>query len=85
MSPIENLTLTCDKDEPFSEGDTVTGTVSFILTKDTKVKSVSIKAKGEANVYWKEGDTSYYGHREYFKGKEYLVAKNPKGKPEDIK
>lgn len=23
MSPIENLTLTCDKDGPFSEGDTV--------------------------------------------------------------
>ncbi|XP_037536591.1 arrestin domain-containing protein 3-like [Nematolebias whitei] len=78
MSPIENLTLTCEKDEPFSEGDTVTGTVSFTLTKDTKVKSVSLQAKGKADVKWKQGNTHYHGYRGYFKDKEYLVAKNPK-------
>lgn len=85
MSPIEKLTLAIDKEGPFSEGDPITGTVFFILTKDTKIKSVSLKAKGEANVHWTSGDTAYYGRRTYFKVKIYPVEKKPKGKPENVK
>ncbi|XP_037834774.1 arrestin domain-containing protein 3-like [Kryptolebias marmoratus] len=80
MSPIRNLTLTCDRDGPFSEGDAITGTVSFHLTKETKVKSASVKAKGDAHVHWTEGsgddETSYTAHRRYFKDKQFFVAEN---------
>uniref|UniRef100_A0A3P9NC74 Arrestin domain-containing protein 3-like n=1 Tax=Poecilia reticulata TaxID=8081 RepID=A0A3P9NC74_POERE len=44
-----------NRDGPFSEGDTVTGLVSFNLSKQTKVKSVSVKLKGDGQVHWTEG------------------------------
>uniref|UniRef100_A0A3Q2ZQI4 Arrestin C-terminal-like domain-containing protein n=1 Tax=Kryptolebias marmoratus TaxID=37003 RepID=A0A3Q2ZQI4_KRYMA len=68
---------------PFSEGDAITGTVSFHLTKETKVKSASVKAKGDAHVHWTEGsgddETSYTAHRRYFKDKQFFVAENANG------
>lgn len=81
MSPIKELQLLCDalnSEETFSEGDPVGGTVSFTLTKETKVKCVLVKLKGEASVSWDEGTgddkRSYSDRRRYFKVKEYLVA-----------
>uniref|UniRef100_A0A668RKQ1 Arrestin C-terminal-like domain-containing protein n=1 Tax=Oreochromis aureus TaxID=47969 RepID=A0A668RKQ1_OREAU len=68
----------------YSEGDTIVGTVSFRLTKEVKVKSLSVKAKGDVKAEWTEG-TGYFqithtAKRRYFKVKEYLIAKNGKGK-----
>lgn len=81
MSPIKDFCLfynVLNSQETFSEGDTVGGTVSFSLTKETKVKSILVKLKGEAHVSWDEGmgddRRSYSDHRKYFKVKEYLVA-----------
>lgn len=67
----------------FSEGDTITGSVTFTLTKDTKVKGLVVKAKGDANVHWTEGSgedqETYSAHRRYFKDKECLIPENAKG------
>lgn len=87
MSPIKDFNVTygtIDESDTFSEGDTIVGRVSFSLTKAIKVKSVSVKAKGDANVHWSEGsgddERSYSDHRRYFKVKELLVAENAKGR-----
>ncbi|XP_042343744.1 arrestin domain-containing protein 2-like [Plectropomus leopardus] len=67
----------------FSEGDTISGTVTFTLTKQTNVKGLMVKAKGDANVHWKEcsenGETTYSAHKRYFKLKQYLVPEHTKG------
>ncbi|KAG7243966.1 hypothetical protein INR49_006124 [Caranx melampygus] len=39
----------------FSSGDPVTGHVTFDLSKDTKISSISMHLKGEANVHWTTG------------------------------
>lgn len=81
MSPIKDFHLlynTLNSEETFSEGDTVGGTVFFTLTKETKVKSILVKLKGQAHVSWSEGTgddrRTYSDRRRYFKVKEYLVA-----------
>ncbi|XP_065103999.1 arrestin domain-containing protein 3-like [Paramisgurnus dabryanus] len=38
----------------FSNGDTLTGRVIVEVTKETKIKDVTVKAKGKANVAWTE-------------------------------
>lgn len=87
MSPIKNLNVTFETisdNSSYSEGDTIVGTVSFRLKKDVKVKSVYVKAKGEANVEWTEVgvpvERLQSAHRRYFKVKEYLVAENHEGR-----
>ncbi|KAK2837406.1 hypothetical protein Q5P01_014618 [Channa striata] len=86
MSPIKNFSLTYEalnQEGTFSEGDALCGSVTFTLTKDTNVKSVFVKAKGDASVHWTEGSgdnrRSYSAHRRYFKVKDYLVLENPQG------
>ncbi|KAK2837405.1 hypothetical protein Q5P01_014617 [Channa striata] len=86
MSPIKNFSLTYEalnQEGTFSEGDALCGSVTFTLTKDTNVKSVFVKAKGDANVHWTEGSgdnrRSYSAHRRYFKVKDYLVLENSQG------
>ncbi|XP_044052624.1 arrestin domain-containing protein 3-like [Siniperca chuatsi] len=86
MSPINDFSITYEalnEEDTFSEGDTITGTLTFTLKKETKVKSLFLKAKGDANVHWTEGsgddERSYSAHRRYFKLKENLVAGNDKG------
>lgn len=88
MSPIKDLQLICEalnKEGAFSEGDAVEGAVTFTLTKQTKVKSLLVKVKGDAHVRWTEGrrddETTYSDHRRYFKVKQYVVAENTKGRP----
>uniref|UniRef100_A0A8C9XCC6 Arrestin C-terminal-like domain-containing protein n=1 Tax=Sander lucioperca TaxID=283035 RepID=A0A8C9XCC6_SANLU len=87
MSPIKDLCLACEalnEEATFSEGDTVAGTLTFTLKKETKVKGVMVKAKGDANVSWSEGsgddERSYTAHTRYFKLKEYLVEENSEGR-----
>ncbi|XP_069555957.1 arrestin domain-containing protein 3-like [Brachyistius frenatus] len=86
MSPIKDFKLiyeTLNQEGTFSEGDTIIGTVSLKLTKDTKVKSFKVKVKGEAHVHWTEGTgdrkKSHSSHRIYLKVKESLVAEKDEG------
>ncbi|KAL3975970.1 transcriptional repressor p66 [Sarotherodon galilaeus] len=82
MSPIKDLNviyIATNEDNTFSSGDIIVGAVIFRLTKDVKVKSVSLKAKGDAVAQWSEGNTSYFSKRRYFKVKSYVVEKNPNG------
>ena len=87
MPTIKDLTLTYDalnEEKTFSEGDTLTGTVTMCLEKDTKVESFFVKLKGDANVHWSEKrgehNHSYNAHRRYFKLKQFLIPENTKGK-----
>ncbi|XP_017162109.1 arrestin domain-containing protein 3-like [Poecilia reticulata] len=86
MFRINDLRIICEdanRDGPFSEGDTVTGLVSFNLSKQTKVKSVSVKLKGDGQVHWTEGsgddERSYSASKRYLKVKEYLVMEKTEG------
>ncbi|XP_030594079.1 arrestin domain-containing protein 3-like [Archocentrus centrarchus] len=86
MSSIKDLNVTFEainEDSSYSEGDTIVGTVSFRLTRDVKVKSLSVKAKGDAKAEWTEGvgecQMTYKTKKRYFKLKEYLIAENGKG------
>ncbi|XP_029960159.1 arrestin domain-containing protein 3-like [Salarias fasciatus] len=86
MAPFKNLKLTLEalnQECTYSAGDTIRGTLSFYLNSETTVKSISVKAKGDAMVKWtkKSGNsTTYYkGHVRYLKIKEYLVAKDTGG------
>lgn len=83
MSPIKDLTIiyeALNPEDTISQGDTIEGTVRFTLKKETKVKSLLVKIKGDASVHWTEGTgddkRSYSDHRRYFKDKKYLVAEN---------
>ncbi|KAF7651427.1 hypothetical protein LDENG_00111310, partial [Lucifuga dentata] len=85
MPSVKDFSLTYDilnETGTFSEGDALTGTVSFILKKKTNVKSLFVKATGDASVHWTEGsgdhERSYSAHRRYFKVKEYLIPENSK-------
>lgn len=86
MSPIKDLNLVYEalnKEDTFSQGDTIAGTITFTLTKETKVKALTVKAKGDARVHWTHGTgdnrKSYSAHRRYLKLKEHVVAENEKG------
>ncbi|XP_071783582.1 arrestin domain-containing protein 3-like [Centroberyx gerrardi] len=83
MPSSKELTLTynvLNDENTFSEGDTLTGRVTLTLAKDTKVKSLFVKVKGDANVHWTEGSgddkTSYSAFRRYFKLKECLIPED---------
>ena len=87
MSPIKDFFLDYDavnEEKTFSEGDTISGRVTFTLTKDTKVKGLMVKVKGDANVKWTEGfgddETTYSAHKRYLKLKEYLIPEDAKSR-----
>ncbi len=87
MSPIKDLKLiyeALNTEDIVSQGDTLIGAVTFTLKKETKVKSVLVKIKGDAHVHWSEGSgdnkKSYYDHRRYFKDKQYVVEENASGR-----
>ena len=81
MSPIKDLHLdyeALNEEGTFSEGDIISGTVTFTLTEETRMKGLFVKAKGDVNVNWSDGDNSYSAHKRYFKLKEFLIAENGK-------
>lgn len=87
MSPIKDFKVkyeALNKENTFSEGDTIKGTLTFTLTEPTKLKCLFVKAKGDANVHWSEGTgdkrRSHTAHRRFFKTKEYLIVENAEGK-----
>ncbi|XP_024131551.1 arrestin domain-containing protein 3 [Oryzias melastigma] len=86
MPSVESLTVNYDflnEQGTFSEGDIVTGNVTLTLAKDTKVQSLFVKLKGDANVRWSEkrGDKTkvYSADTRYFKLKQFLT---PEGSDE---
>lgn len=86
MAPIKDLDLSYEALNDrgtFSEGDTLAGTLSFTLTKETKIKSLLVKAKGEAHVHWTEGsgddERSYSARHTYFKLKDFVIEETAKG------
>uniref|UniRef100_A0A3P9KHV7 Arrestin domain-containing protein 3 n=1 Tax=Oryzias latipes TaxID=8090 RepID=A0A3P9KHV7_ORYLA len=81
MPSVESLTIAYDflnEQGTFSGGDIITGNVTLTLEKETKVQSLCVKAKGDADVRWSEkrGDTTkvYSAHTRYFKLKQFLTA-----------
>ena len=87
MSPIKDFIVTYEAPNEkgfISQGDTIAGTVTFTLTKETELKVLVVKVKGNARVNWTEGTgdrrKSRTAHRRYFKLKEYLVPENDKGR-----
>lgn len=86
MSPFKGLKLILEKlnqEGTYSDGDVIIGTVTFNLKRATKVKSISVKFKGDAKVGWTEeygdNEVSFSGHEQYIKIKEYLIAKTAQG------
>ncbi|KAM9393970.1 arrestin domain-containing protein 3-like [Pholidichthys leucotaenia] len=86
MSPIKDFDLSyqaVNKDATFSPGDTITGTVTFSLNEDTKVKKVVVKAEGQAHVRFRKGTgdrrKTHFATRRYFKVKKYHVEEKDGG------
>ncbi|XP_011477556.1 arrestin domain-containing protein 3 [Oryzias latipes] len=68
---IQNFSISFDSrvvngKPTFSKGDMVTGHISFDLSKDTSVTSLTIKLKGGASVHWSSGSRK---HRRYHSAK----------------
>uniref|UniRef100_A0A8D3AAR8 Arrestin C-terminal-like domain-containing protein n=2 Tax=Scophthalmus maximus TaxID=52904 RepID=A0A8D3AAR8_SCOMX len=55
----------------FSSGDLVTGHISFELTKETKIASISMELKGRAHVHW---STQGSGGRKRRRGRRHFSA-----------
>uniref|UniRef100_A0A8C7XRF9 Arrestin C-terminal-like domain-containing protein n=1 Tax=Oryzias sinensis TaxID=183150 RepID=A0A8C7XRF9_9TELE len=77
MPSVESLTIAYDflnEEGTFSGGDIITGNVTLTLEKETKVQSLCVKAKGDADVRWSEkrGDKT----KVYFKLKQCFIPED---------
>ncbi|KAM9857014.1 arrestin domain-containing protein 3-like [Aulostomus maculatus] len=86
MTSNRLLTITCDalnESGTFSEGDTVTGAVTLVLSKQTLIKRLFVKLKGDARVRWlrKSSSRTYTSsaHRRYFKLRQFLIPEYTEG------
>nr|XP_046242921.1 arrestin domain-containing protein 3-like [Scatophagus argus] len=67
----------------YSSGDLITGHISFDLTKETKITSITMAVKGKADVHWSSGSggkngqrRNYHAEVKYFDLKAVIVAEN---------
>lgn len=67
----------------FSSGDQVTGQISFELTKETKINSITMALKGFAHVHWSSGSGGkkrskrhYSARVEFFKLKSVILQED---------
>uniref|UniRef100_A0A672JNE9 Arrestin domain-containing protein 3-like n=1 Tax=Salarias fasciatus TaxID=181472 RepID=A0A672JNE9_SALFA len=78
MSPFKDLKLVFEALNQEGSYPEVRGTLSFYLNSDTTVKSISVKAKGDATVEWRNNFgvfwVDYEAYMRYFEMKQYLVA-----------
>ncbi|XP_033828373.1 uncharacterized protein LOC117376079 [Periophthalmus magnuspinnatus] len=87
MPSVKRLVLTYDELNEygtFSEGDTITGKVTLELEKETKIKSLFVKVKGDVRVNWSEPDGDspggiYRAHMRLFKQKQFLIRQESSG------
>lgn len=92
MSPIKDFKLkyeAINKENTFTSGDTIKGTVTFTLTEEIEIKCLYVKAKGDANVHWTEHNhghahghahnRSHTAHKRYYKTKDVLVPEKKDG------
>ncbi|XP_072290096.1 arrestin domain-containing protein 3-like [Eucyclogobius newberryi] len=86
MPSVRNFVITYDAlnaHGTFSEGDTIAGKVTLELEKETKIESLSVKAKGDVRVHWSEkhGDHSrnYSAQTRLFKQKHFLIVQEDNG------
>lgn len=78
---IEKLSIEYDannRDNVFARGDTITGRVILELSKETKLKNLSIKIKGKASVLWTEHygprlHITYWANEKYFSNQKCLL------------
>ncbi|KAG7481298.1 hypothetical protein MATL_G00065230 [Megalops atlanticus] len=77
---VKSMKITYDainEDNTFSSGDVITARIILEISKEAKINSLSIKAKGEAHVHWKEGhgddERSYSANERYFKLKQFMI------------
>ncbi|KAL2104040.1 hypothetical protein ACEWY4_000908 [Coilia grayii] len=63
----------------FSNGDYLSGRVSVYVSSSTRIQSLSIKAKGKAEVLWAENydetTVTYHDKEKYFSEEKYLLKK----------
>ncbi|XP_048843116.1 arrestin domain-containing protein 3-like [Brienomyrus brachyistius] len=85
-SPVTRITVeyeAVNEEGSFSCGDELSGRVLLLLSKDTKIKDIWVKASGQASVHWSEGSgddqRTYSATEKYFKLKQQ-VAGPEKGK-----
>ncbi|KAK7933706.1 hypothetical protein WMY93_004602 [Mugilogobius chulae] len=65
-----NINLTSvNQRHTFSCGDVVTGTLSFDLTKETKITSITMALTGNVNVHWSTGSGGKKRRRRHFSAK----------------
>ncbi|XP_020776611.1 arrestin domain-containing protein 3-like [Boleophthalmus pectinirostris] len=65
-----NINLTsANSRRTFSCGDIVTGTLSFDLTKETKITSITMALSGNVDVHWSSGSGGKKRHRRHFSAK----------------
>ncbi|XP_029999705.1 arrestin domain-containing protein 3-like [Sphaeramia orbicularis] len=85
MPTITSFTISyyaLNKDRTFSEGDILTGLLTLNLEKEIGIRSLFVKVKGDADVYWTERSstiTSYSTHRRLFKMKQCLIPEETQG------
>lgn len=63
----------------FSPGDVLSGTVTVLISKETKVQCLSVSIKGKARVTWCERDgraTEVYGDKKRYFYFEHIILQD---------
>lgn len=84
-SSLKSISLTYDavnESNTFTGGDMVAGRVAVVLTKESKIKSLLVKARGEGKVQWMEShdqNTLCKAKEKYLKLNDIIIS-GQKGK-----